>query len=1027
MSDNTYTHGLFVLDVLHMPFGCGVWPAYWLVGPDWPSHGEIDIIEGVNLQEQNSISLHTDEGCTIAGSGQTGDFQTSDCNSAVNGNSGCGTKLNEASTPNNYGAALNANGGGYYVTEWTSNYVKHWFFDRTTVPDSITNGSPDPATFGVPAANQQGSCDIDSHFGNMTIVINTDFCGAWAGWVYSMAESCPQAPGLNSIDSCVEFVGNNPTSFTEAYWEINSIEVYQIPSNVETVSAYSTSLSSVMPEATANTIEQGMGAPTTALSSSAYTGPLSEVTTMTPSSDVMTSAAVDDDQNPTPATTPSPPTYSMEPMPFSFAKCPDNDRAIVVDDMGIVYELGCSSDTSTGAIDGASAPNGFHDCFALCHNATEAYGQFCASFVYTGGSNGVGGGNCYFKSYADQGTIFVPSDDTKVAAIRLSASEGGTSMEMPPPSEPTGMGGGDVPSPAEAPPPPPGFPGMMTGVDQPPAATVITSSVMSTPTPPTCGSPYVDPSSGAAYSVHCGMDNSGADLIALPVSEGGFAACFPACAGYVGCVGFTFLGEDSGTCYLKTSEGAYSPARDTVVSCFQIPTPVDYSSTEKPVTITVTGYYTATGEGPFTGTGYYPEGGPRTEVADGTYVTSQYFSGGVPQTGVDYSTPPAYSSQNGYTTIIEVISVSTIHGDMTTVVAVTSYSMTVSYTGDGATSSTGGPSSGAGFPSTMMAGGTTSMMASSMMSSRASNTSPAAGVQSSAAASVSRTGAPPAPPCPTEDSSFCGGEQQSTSCSSSAGNTYDIKCGVYYEGTIIDTSEIDETGGSDIARRGPHDLEPAAELNARNVDTSDEAFNVFGKRAIEPSLAACQALCDRTAGCVALNYLNRNCELLSSVSGTSLVPGTVGASVSATGTGPPPYSSGSSAPLPTGVPPPTCPGSAGSSYTDAAQVVYGIGCYTTFPGNDIGTPVSASSFVACLPYCDALSGCSGVLYNVASGLCYLKSSFNSVSGSDPNIIYGIRNRAAPGGYGTQTATPTITSTLRKFIFGKREYEATKLT
>lgn len=41
ISDNTYTHGLFVLNLTHMPWGCGTWPAFWLLGPDWPSNGEI--------------------------------------------------------------------------------------------------------------------------------------------------------------------------------------------------------------------------------------------------------------------------------------------------------------------------------------------------------------------------------------------------------------------------------------------------------------------------------------------------------------------------------------------------------------------------------------------------------------------------------------------------------------------------------------------------------------------------------------------------------------------------------------------------------------------------------------------------------------------------------------------------------------------------------------------------------------------------------------------------------------------------
>jgi beta-glucanase (GH16 family) len=49
-SKQSYNHALVLIDVQHMPTGCGVWPALWMVGPNWPNSGEIDIIEQVILQ-----------------------------------------------------------------------------------------------------------------------------------------------------------------------------------------------------------------------------------------------------------------------------------------------------------------------------------------------------------------------------------------------------------------------------------------------------------------------------------------------------------------------------------------------------------------------------------------------------------------------------------------------------------------------------------------------------------------------------------------------------------------------------------------------------------------------------------------------------------------------------------------------------------------------------------------------------------------------------------------------------------------
>lgn len=48
----TYTGGLVIMDSVHMPTGCGTWPAFWSNGPNWPAGGEIDIVEGKSLRSR---------------------------------------------------------------------------------------------------------------------------------------------------------------------------------------------------------------------------------------------------------------------------------------------------------------------------------------------------------------------------------------------------------------------------------------------------------------------------------------------------------------------------------------------------------------------------------------------------------------------------------------------------------------------------------------------------------------------------------------------------------------------------------------------------------------------------------------------------------------------------------------------------------------------------------------------------------------------------------------------------------------
>ena len=231
-STDVFNHGLFVFDVVHSPGGlCGAWPALWLIGNPpagqngtWPDYGEIDIMEGVNSYEANQMTLHTTYGCDVASaSGYAGSLVTPDCNvynASQPGNAGCGVRSTD---PQTFGALFNENYGGVYATEWTSSYIKIWFFPRDNIPSDILAGGPVPSqAWGLPQANFEGSCNFDDHFQNMQIIVDTTFCGDWAGNDWNTS-SCK----ANAL-TCSSWVEGHPEAFKDAFWAFNSIKVYEL-------------------------------------------------------------------------------------------------------------------------------------------------------------------------------------------------------------------------------------------------------------------------------------------------------------------------------------------------------------------------------------------------------------------------------------------------------------------------------------------------------------------------------------------------------------------------------------------------------------------------------------------------------------------------------------------------------------------------------------------------------------------------------------------------------------------------------
>lgn len=122
-SQFSFNGGLVIMDSVHMPTGCGTWPAFWTNGPTWPTTGEIDIVEGVNNYTNNQATIHTGVGCTLPNNVNTLDITGTvvggtNCAAVQSGNQGCGVR---ATQTNSFGVPFNNNGGGVFASAfWDS-------------------------------------------------------------------------------------------------------------------------------------------------------------------------------------------------------------------------------------------------------------------------------------------------------------------------------------------------------------------------------------------------------------------------------------------------------------------------------------------------------------------------------------------------------------------------------------------------------------------------------------------------------------------------------------------------------------------------------------------------------------------------------------------------------------------------------------------------------------------------------------------------------------------------------------------
>ncbi|KAF8067625.1 glycoside hydrolase family 16 protein [Lyophyllum atratum] len=214
---------LWISDMVHIPFGCSVWPAFWTMGPKWPDNGEIDIMEAINLMDHNQMALHTLPGCThTTPPNQMGVSTELDCSQPA----GC---VVAETAPNSFQAGFAAAGGGVFAAQFDVAGIFIWFWSRPNIPPSIlqaTSSSPiDVSQWGPPSASFPATtCNITQFFSPQNLVLDITLCGIWAGLPVEYLPACGSS-GPTGICYNDNVVGPGDR-YNDAYFEIKYVRAY---------------------------------------------------------------------------------------------------------------------------------------------------------------------------------------------------------------------------------------------------------------------------------------------------------------------------------------------------------------------------------------------------------------------------------------------------------------------------------------------------------------------------------------------------------------------------------------------------------------------------------------------------------------------------------------------------------------------------------------------------------------------------------------------------------------------------------
>ncbi|KAI0783415.1 concanavalin A-like lectin/glucanase domain-containing protein [Abortiporus biennis] len=223
---------VWIADMVHVPYGCSTWPAFWSSAPTWPDGGEIDTFEGVNQVTMNQMGLHASNGCVHSNSSVQSStlINSTDCSIFANSNEGC---IITNPTTKSYGLPFSQAGGGVWVTEFATKGISIWFFTRSNIPDMLQGNATviDTAQLGIPVANwPSDGCAINEFFEPQSLIFDIALCGDYAGNANSFYQTCT---GVCYQD----WVLGDPSNFDTAYFEVSHVRVYGVPGELTVISS----------------------------------------------------------------------------------------------------------------------------------------------------------------------------------------------------------------------------------------------------------------------------------------------------------------------------------------------------------------------------------------------------------------------------------------------------------------------------------------------------------------------------------------------------------------------------------------------------------------------------------------------------------------------------------------------------------------------------------------------------------------------------------------------------------------------